>query len=86
MSLSLSETKEAVHLLLSYKDCFVDASGKVGWTDLAFHSVETGTARPVKQPPRKETSGGEKDQIEKQLSSRGRSSAVSRLGLLLNWL
>ena len=66
-SLSLSETKEAVELLLRYLDCFVDASGKVGWTDQAFHSVETGTARPVKQPPRR-TSFEEKDQIEKQLS------------------
>ena len=62
-----SSTGAPVELLLKYEDCFVGASGKVGWTDVATHSIDTGVSRPVKQPPRR-TSFEEKDQIERQLS------------------
>ena len=44
--LSLSQLEDAVHLLLNYKDCFVGASGKVGWTDRAAHLIETGKNLP----------------------------------------
>jgi len=60
-TLSLAQLEEAVKLILKYEDCFVGASGKVGWTDMATHSIDTGVGRPVKQPPRR-TSFEEKDQ------------------------
>ena len=50
-----------------YEGCFVGASGKLGWTDMATHSIDTGFSRPVKQPPWR-TSCEEKDQIERQFS------------------
>ena len=43
-SLMLYQTKDAVTLLKKYKDCFVNASGKVGLTDQTFCSVEAGVA------------------------------------------
>mgnify|MGYP000223687599 CR=1 FL=1 len=67
LTLTTSALDEATKLILSYEDCFADASGKVGWTDQATHSIDTGINRPVKQPPRR-TSFEEKDQIERQLS------------------
>ena len=66
-TLSVAQLEEVVELLLKYEDCFVGASGKVGLTDMATHSIDTGINRPVKQPPRM-TSFEEKDQIERQLS------------------
>ena len=67
MTLSVAQLEEAIELILKYEDCFVRASGKVGWTDVATHYIDTGVNRPVKQPPRR-TSFEEKDQIERQLS------------------
>ena len=66
-TLSVAQLEETVELLLMYEDCFVGASGKVGWTDMATHFIDTGVSRPVKQPPWR-TSFEEKDQIERQLS------------------
>ena len=66
-TLSLAQPEEAVRILLKYEDCFVGACGKVGWTDWATHTIDTGINWPVKQPPRR-TSFEEKDQIERQLS------------------
>ena len=65
--LTLLQLENAVDLLLKYEDCFVGASGKVGWTDRATHSIDTGVNQPVKQPPCR-TSFEEKEQIERQLS------------------
>lgn len=84
--LSPSHAEAAIDLLVSYEDCFVGASGKVGWTNQATHTIETDINRPVKQPPRR-TSYEEKDQIEQQLSELllgQRSRQVSRHGLLLS--
>ena len=64
--LTLPQLEHAVDLLLKYEDCFVGASGKVGWNDRATHSIDTGVNRPVKQPPCR-TSFEEKEQIECQL-------------------
>ena len=50
--LSLTQLDEALKLILKYEDCFVRASSKVGWTDNATHSIDTGVNRPVKQPHR----------------------------------
>ena len=66
MTLSVTQLEEAIELLLMYEDCFVGASGTVGWTDVATNSIDTGINRPVKQPPRR-TCFEEKDQIERQL-------------------
>ena len=60
MTLTIAQLEESVELLLKYEDCFVGASGKVGWTDVATHSIDTGVSRPVKQPPQR-TSYEEKD-------------------------
>ena len=65
--LSLALLDDAVKLILKYEDCFVRARGKVGWTDMATHSINTGVSRPVKQPPQR-TSFKEKDQTERQLT------------------
>ena len=65
--LSLIQLDDAVKLVLKYEDFFVGAIGKVGWTDMVTHSIDTGINRPVKQPPRR-TNFEEKDQIEHQLS------------------
>ena len=46
-NLSLPQLDDAVKLLLIYDDCFVGASDKVGWTDRATHSIDTGINRPV---------------------------------------
>jgi len=67
LTVSVAKLEGAVELLLKYEDCFVGASGNVGWTDIATHSIDTGINRPVKQPPRM-TCFVEKDQIERQLS------------------
>ena len=64
--LTLPQLNDAIELLLKYEDCFVGASGKVGWTYQATHSIETGVHWPVKQPPHR-TSFEEKEQIERQL-------------------
>ena len=63
-TLSISRLEEATKLILDYEDCFVGARGKVGWTDKATHSIDTGVNRPVKQPPRR-TGFPEKEQIER---------------------
>ena len=59
-TLTIAQLEESVELILKYEDCFVGASGKVGWTDVATHSIDTGVSRPVKQPPQR-TSYEEKD-------------------------
>ena len=41
LTLTTSALEEATKLILSYEDCFADASGKVGWTDQATHSIDT---------------------------------------------
>ena len=53
MTLTIAQLEESVELILKYEDCFVGASGKVGWTDVATHSIDTGVNRPVKQPPQR---------------------------------
>ena len=58
--LSLAQLDDAIKLILKYEDCFVRASSKVGWTDMATHSIDTGISRSIKQPPQR-TSFAEKD-------------------------
>jgi len=41
--LTTPQLKDAVTLLLKYKDCFVGANGIVGWTDRATHLIDTGS-------------------------------------------
>jgi len=39
-------------LLLEYADVFATDSGDLGSTTCVQHSIETGNARPIRQPPR----------------------------------
>ena len=55
-------------MLLKFEDCYGRASGKVGWTDRATHSIETGINQPVKQPPPR-SSIEEKERNERELSA-----------------
>ena len=52
-ALTYEQACQAADFLISYQDCFVGPDGKVGWTDLARHVIDTGDARPVRQPPRR---------------------------------
>ena len=40
-------------LLNEFQDIFVGPDGKLGQTDLAYHRIETGDAKPIKLTPRK---------------------------------
>ena len=50
-------------LVLEYGDIFVAPGGEVGFTDRATHTINVGSAQPIKQAPRK-TSFAEKTLIE----------------------
>jgi hypothetical protein len=39
------------HLLIEYQDIFMGPDGKLGHIDLLQHVIDTGNAKPVKQPP-----------------------------------
>jgi hypothetical protein len=57
-------------LLSEYRDAFSKDDNDVGRTELVEHVIETGDARPVKQPPRRVPiafQGEEKATIEKLL-------------------
>ena len=50
----IAEQKQQLSQLLNeFQDIFVDPDGKLGQTDLAYHRIETGDAKPIKIPPRK---------------------------------
>ena len=40
-------------LVLSYQDIFLGPEGELGQTSLTEHTIDTGDARPIKQPPRR---------------------------------
>lgn len=69
---SVAERGELATLLEEFQDVFSKDEYDLGFTHLAEHSIETGDARPVKQPPRKvpiAMAGEEKaaiDQMKKQ--------------------
>ena len=51
-SLSDSEKQTLYETLMSYEDVFAADSSDLGRTGLFHHSVNTGSAAPVHQPPR----------------------------------
>jgi hypothetical protein len=64
------EKQLVAELLIEYQDTFSKDDNDVGRTDLVEHVIETGDARPVKQPPRRVPiafQGEEKAAIEKLL-------------------
>ena len=62
-SLTLSQARDLVSLVNRYSDVFVGPDGKVGFTDLTTHVIDTGTEQPCKLPPRR-TGFAEKKVIE----------------------
>lgn len=54
------------HLLIEYQDIFMGPDGKLGHIDLLQHVIDTGNAKPVKQPPRR-VPIAQREIIEKEL-------------------
>ena len=51
--LTVSQYKEAVQLLKENQDVFVGPDGKVGYTKLVKHKIDTGSVKPFKMPVRR---------------------------------
>ncbi|VDI02910.1 Hypothetical predicted protein [Mytilus galloprovincialis] len=45
--------KEIASLLRDFEDIFSKNEDNIGLTHLIKHSIDTGTAKPIKQPPRR---------------------------------
>ena len=56
------------NLLIEYQDVFVGPDGRLGRTDLVEHTIDTGSSKPIKLPPRR-TSYAQKKIIEEQLDT-----------------
>ena len=54
------------HLLIEYQDIFMGPDGKLGHIYLLQHVIDTGNAKPVKQPPRR-VPIAQREIIEKEL-------------------
>lgn len=52
-NLNTEEREKGKSLILSFKDIFVGADGKVGQTDLVTHKIDTGDNSPIRLPPRR---------------------------------
>ena len=50
-NLSISEAKALEELLADYQDVFETGSGDRGRTEKGYHRIDTGDARPIRQPP-----------------------------------
>ena len=51
--LSSEEKQQFTDLISEYQDIFMGPDKKLGQTDLAYHKIEVGNAKPIKIPPRK---------------------------------
>lgn len=51
--LSPTQRNQLLSLLLTYADVFAEGPHDVGRTDVTTHSIDTGTAPPIKQHPRR---------------------------------
>ena len=51
--LTAEQKQQFSQLIHEFQDIFVGPDGKLGQTDLAYHKIETGDAKPIKIPPRK---------------------------------
>ena len=50
---NIEEVKEIASLLNDFKDVFSKNEEDIGLTNLIEHSIDTGNAKPIKQPPRR---------------------------------
>ena len=64
--LSTAQFSEAVQLLNDYQDVFVGPDGKVGYTDLVKHKIDTGAEIPRKQAVRR-MGPAQRDVLNKEL-------------------
>ena len=48
-----SERQSLANLVSEFEDIFVGPDGKFGQTNLVEHEIDTGTAKPIKLPPRR---------------------------------
>ncbi len=65
-----AEQRQLAEVLIQYQDVFSKDDTDLGLTHLTEHAIETGDARPVKQPPRKvpmAMAGEEKKAIDQML-------------------
>ena len=70
--LSMEEKYKYVELINLNKDVFQDPEGPLGYTDLAEHTIDTGTEKPVKERLRRADIGKRKiveDETEKMLKA-----------------
>ena len=49
--MTTDNAKSVKSLLLTYTHLFADSDADLGQTKVTVHSIKTGTANPVKQPP-----------------------------------
>ena len=61
-----TEKNQIKNLLLDFEDIFLEPDGKLGHTDLVEHSIDTGSANPIKIPPRR-LSPRQKEIVGKEL-------------------
>ena len=52
-TLSVREAQALEELMADYQDVFETKSGDHGRTDKVYHRIDTGDARPIRQPPRR---------------------------------
>ena len=64
----VAQVKATIH---HYADAFTGADGKIGRTSLVTHEIDTGTSRPIKQPPRRHANATHDivaEEVEKMLA------------------
>jgi hypothetical protein len=52
-NLGVGEIRELEGLIAAYEDVFATQSGDYGRTNRVYHRIDTGEARPIRQPPRR---------------------------------
>jgi len=52
-NLSIREAQALEELIAEYQDVFETKSGDHGRTEKVYHRIDTGDARPIRQPPRR---------------------------------
>ena len=69
--LTSSEKDKLAHLLAKYQHVFARSSEDLGQTNIVQHKINTGSAIPIRQPPRRQPIGKrdtEKEEIKKMLA------------------
>ncbi|CAC5398863.1 unnamed protein product [Mytilus coruscus] len=72
-----AEIKEIASLLHDFEDIFSKNEDDIGLTHLIEHSIDTGTAKPIKQPPRRVPLAVEDKERELELSNRWKNRIAS---------